>query len=364
MKGQIIMNNEIKSNRPKRKAILTAVICTFVGIPLIIIPLVTVIVYEAIFGARYETAPYLEFSVSDYEGLCVSRSDFYEDNGTQIAGYKYEREGEVAHGVVIVAHGLGGGGHNRYMPFIDYFTRNGYYVFTYDVKGNDNSEGRSVEGLPQGVIDLDLAIEHAQREYENLPIMLFGHSWGAYSVGNVLALHPEVKGAVIVAGFNESEDMLLCHSKKYVGALTEVLFPYVELYERIKFGSELSSLSALDGLKSTDARVMIVHSKDDKTVPIEYGYDKFYEEFAQNERFQFVLYEDRGHSYLFYSDEACAYREALNAEYEKYIKENNKRDNESTKSAFMKANLDKKKCFEPDMALMSQIIEMYDKACK
>lgn len=355
--------NSAKSRCPKRKAILISIICTVVGIPLIIIPLVTVIVYETIFGARYETASWLEFSVSDYEGLCVERSDFYEDNGTQIAGYKYSRTGEAAQGVVIVAHGLGGGGHNRYMPFIDYFTRNGYYVFTYDVKGNDNSEGRSVEGLPQGVIDLNLAIEHAQGEYGELPIMLFGHSWGAYSVGNVLALHPEVKGAVIVAGFNESEDMLLCHSKRYVGALTEVLFPYVELYERIKFGSELSSLSALDGLKSTEARIMIVHSKDDETVPVEYGYDKFYNEFANNERFEFVLYEDKGHSYLFYSDEAFAYREGLNAQYKEYVEQNGKKYNESTKSAFMEANLDKKKCFEPDETLMSQIIEMYNEAC-
>lgn len=357
------MENEIKTARPKRKAIFISVICTVVGIPLILIPIITIIVYESIFGARYETAPYLEFKVEDFEGLRVERSDFYEENGTQIAGYKYSREGE-AKGVVIVAHGLGGGGHNAYMPFIDYFTKNGYLVFTYDAHGNDNSEGDSVEGLPQGVIDLDLAIEHAQKEYDSLPIMLFGHSWGAYSVGSVLSLHPEVKGAVMIAGFNESEDMLLCHSKRYVGALTDVLFPYVELYERMKFGTELSSICALDGMKSTDAQIMIVHSGDDTTVPIEYGYNKFYQEFKGDARFEFVLYEDKGHSLLLYSDTANEYREAINDSYASYLDKNNIKPSESVKNDFMEANLDKKKCFAPNEALASQILETYNKACK
>ena len=353
-----------KARRPKRKAILISVFCTVIGIPLILIPILTVIVYESVFGARYETAPYLEFSVEEFEGLCVNRSDFSEENGTQIAGYKYYREGQDAKGVVIVAHGLGGGGHNSYMPFIDYFTRSGYYVFAYDARGNDNSEGKSIEGLPQGIIDLDLAISHAQGEYEGLPILLFGHSWGAYSVGNVLSFHPEVKGAVIVSGFNESEDMLLWHSKKYVGAFAEVLFSYVELYERVKFGKELSSLSAIDGLKSTDAQIMIVHSKDDKTVPIEYGYDKFYAQFANNERFEFVLYEDKGHSYLFYSEDSYEYREQINEAYLEYLSKIGEEPSEENKSAFMLESLDKSKCFAPDEALMTEIIEMYDNACK
>jgi hypothetical protein len=62
------MENKIKMARPKRKAIFISVICTVVGIPLILIPIITIIVYESIFGARYETAPYLEFKVEDFEG--------------------------------------------------------------------------------------------------------------------------------------------------------------------------------------------------------------------------------------------------------------------------------------------------------
>ena len=38
-------------------------------------------------------------------------------------------------GVVVIAHGLGGGGQNTYMDLADYFTSNGYLVFAYDVTG-------------------------------------------------------------------------------------------------------------------------------------------------------------------------------------------------------------------------------------
>ena len=70
------------------------------------------------------------------------------------------------------------------MPVINRLASGGYYVFAYDAHGNDNSGGNSVRGLPQGIADLALAIEHVSciEEYKGLPVMLFGHSWGAYSV--------------------------------------------------------------------------------------------------------------------------------------------------------------------------------------
>lgn len=66
--------------------------------------------------------------------------------------------GENQHGIIIMAHGFGGGGHNSYMDCADYFVNHGYLVFAYDATGNDESGGEGVGGLPQGVIDLDYAI--------------------------------------------------------------------------------------------------------------------------------------------------------------------------------------------------------------
>lgn len=218
---------------------------------------------------------------------------------------------------------------------------------------------------PQGIIDLNYAINYAKKipEYENLPLVLFGHSWGAYSIGNVLNMHPEVKAAVLVAGFNKSEDLLLHQGEQMAGSAVNCLMPYLNLYEKIKFGNEFTSLSALNGMEKTDAGIMIVHSKDDNTVPTKYGYDKFYEAFGNSDRFEFVLYEDKGHDYLFYSEDSLAYHEQLNADYRIYVEEHGGEYNAEIKEEFMNGYLDKKKCFEPDPVLMEQILAMYDRYC-
>ena len=369
--GEDYLNYRKKVNRylgrkakGRAKAIIISVICVILSVPLIILPVTTVIVYESIFGERYETASWLEFSVEDYEGLQMERSDFQSEDVT-LAGYKYSKANQEVKGVVVIAHGLGGGGHNTYMPFIDYFTSNDYYVFAYDARGNDNSGGDSVGGLPQGIICLDNALHHvvAIEEYQNLPITLFGHSWGGYSVGNVLYMHSDIKAAVIVAGFNESEDLLEYQGQQMAGAGVHILMPYLKLYERIKFGKEFTTVSALQGLERTDAGIMIVHSKDDATVPTKYGYDKFYEAFGNSDRFEFVLYEDKGHDYLFYSEAAWAYREQLNADYKSYVEDNGREYSAETKEEFMNGYLDKKQCFEPDPVLMEQILNMFDTYC-
>ena len=356
------MSKKAKMN--KRKILIIAIVSFIVSIPLIIMPVSTVAVYESIFCRRYETESWKQFSPEDFEGLQMERSDF-ECDGVRLAGYKYSKDGQDEKGVVVIAHGLGGGGHNAYMPFVDQFTSNGYYVFAYDAIGNDNSEGRSQRGLPEGIICLDSALDHAAtvEEYKNLPFTLFGHSWGGYSVGNVLNLHPEIRAAVIVAGFNESEDMLGHYGEKYGGAGSLAAMPYLKLYERIKFGKEYTDISAVQGFRNTDAGIMIVHSTDDATVPVECGYDIFYEEFADLERFEFVLYENRGHTYLLYSQAAFEYKEQLNADYKAYVEGNGKKYNDRTKEQFMNAYLDKKQCFEPDPVLVERIIEMFDGYC-
>ena len=349
----------------KRKILWISVLCFLLAGPLLVMPVTSAIVYEAIFSTRYETAEWMKFSVEDFEGLLLERSDFEADRGVTLAGYCYSKADTAEpRGVVVISHGMGGGGHNQYLPFVDAFTTQGYAVFAYDARGNDNSGGKDIEGLPQGVIDLDYALKHVATlpAYQGLPVLLFGHSWGAYSAGNVLNFHPEVQAAVLIAGFNESRDMLLYQSEERVGVLARASIFYVTAYEKLKFGKAFTEISAVEGMKNSDARVMIVHSMDDETVPVEYGYDIYYEAFSDHERFEFVLYEDRGHSYLFYSDASREYKEALNADYLEYVKSHGGEFNAEIKTEFMNLYLDKARCFEPDPALMEKIFVMFEEA--
>ena len=119
----------------------------------------SVMVYNENFNLRFESYEPLMLYVDDFDGLQRTKYEFTSNKGQKLVGYLYS-SGENQSGIIVMAHGFGGGGHNSYMDCANYFARHGYYVFAYDATGNDESEGEGVGGLPQGVIDLDLSLIH------------------------------------------------------------------------------------------------------------------------------------------------------------------------------------------------------------
>ena len=286
------------------RRLVCGVLCILVGVPIVIMPLSTVAIYEILFSRRFESSAQEEFDPSYYSGLTREESSF-ELDGKLCAGYEYRAQDLKEHkGIIIVSHGLGGGGHVNYLPIINAFAQNGYIVYAYDALGNDGSEGK-LGGFPQGVLALDGAISHVceQEKYSELPIMLFGHSWGAYSAANVLNLHPEVSAVALVSGFNESEDLIGYYAEKYAGVFSLGAELYVEIYERLKFGREYADISGVSGLEVSDALVFIAHSEDDEIVPTFCGIEIYEEAFGEDSRFTFVRYEDQGHVDILYSVE-------------------------------------------------------------
>ena len=238
----------------------------------------------------------LMLRVEDFEGLECKEYSFPSDKGQLLAGYLYS-SGEDQHGIVVIAHGFGGGGHNSYMDAADFFARNGYYVFAYDATAMDKSEGERLGGVPQGVIDLEHAISFVEESADipDLPIVLFGHSWGAYSVSAVLTYHPEVKAVIECSGFDRSSDMFESGGKSQAGSLIYAMTPCIRMHEFFKFGKYAAN-TAMDGFDSTDAAVMIVHSADDTVIDIKYGLDKYYKKYKDDARFTFIRFEDKGHN--------------------------------------------------------------------
>lgn len=279
------------------KRILIILVAVLLVLFLLVIPAVSLLIYGTVFGVRYQTSSADALSVESFPGLIMERRDFKSDKGQLLAGYFYQREGMEPKGVVIMAHGIGGGGHNPYMISANNFTENGYYVFAYDATGNDNSEGKKVGGLPQGVIDLDHAISYVESSetFDGLPILLFGHSWGGYSVTSVLNEHPEVAAVCSVAGFNRSSDLLEAQGREMIGSAIDLMIVYLKIYEKLKFG-KYAVQTGMEGFEKSDAAVMVVHSENDTTVPIQYGYDIYYEKYSNDPRFLFVRYKDKGHN--------------------------------------------------------------------
>ena len=330
----------------------------------------SVMIYDENFNRRFESYEPLMLYVDDFEGLQRTQYEFSSDKGQTLTGYMYH-SGENQHGIIVIAHGLGGGGHNSYMDCANYFAHHGYYVFAYDATGNDESGGDGVGGLPQGVIDLDYALSFVEESgnFPDLPIGLFGHSWGGYSVCSVLTYHPDVNAVVACSGFNSSSDMFEAEGKKQAGDGIYVILPFVKLHERIKYGSYASN-TAMDGFAATMASVMIVHSSDDNMVPIEYGYDIYYEKYKDDPRFRFIRFEDKGHNYV-YND--MTYVNTWNAAFDKWLETldydynaaENKERFEADKADYIHSHLDRDKwCNMLNTELFENFVQFYDENLK
>ncbi len=344
----------------KKKKILISSIIILILLLLVIPFGITIYLYHQSFGVRYEKYEPLSYSLEDFPGLNRNKYEFSSNQGQKLVGYNYYYPNNNIKGIIIISHGLGGGGHNSYMDCANYFAKNGYYVFAFDNTGNDESEGKSVNGLPQGVIDLDYAISfiEKQKEFANLPIMLFGHSWGGYSVTNVLNYHPEIKSVVSLAAFNKSSDLIKSQGEELYGNIVNILMPYINTYEKIKFGDYATNTS-MSGFAKTNAKIMIIHSEDDKEVQKKYGYDIYYQKYHDSSRFTFISYKDKGHNQLYYSSEAIKYINKFNDDFKKYF--DGSEITAENKEKYLNEYLDRNVWVNLlDEELFAKIIQFYD----
>ena len=257
-------------------------------------------IYNGSFDYRCETSEENSYTTEEFDGLSRERHTFNTYHGHELVGYLYESDkAPEKHAVVVFAHGMGGGGQRGFINLYTILCSRGYYVFAYDATANDESEGEVMGGLPQGFIDLDYAINYAEGldEINELPFVLMGYSWGGLSVTNVLNYHPEVEAVASLAGWNESMDLIDYVGCQMVGGVAKLLLPFARIHERMMYGKYASS-SSMKGFLNTDAKIMIIHSDDDTTIPIEYGYEKYYEDYGDDESFTFKKYTGRDHGVM------------------------------------------------------------------
>ena len=188
--------------------------------------------------------------------------------------------------------------------------------------------------------------------------MLWGHSWGGYSVSAVLNYHPEVKAVATISGFNRSGDLIRAQGQQMVGGLIGFMMPYVNSIERIKCG-KYSSVTALDGFANSQCGVFVAHSIDDTTVPIEYGFDVYYKKYADDQRFEFVKYDNKGHNNIIYSDAYINYLADFNEEAREYF--GGRTPTNEERIAYINEHLDRKiYCNGLDAELFDRIVKFYN----
>jgi len=101
----------------------------------------------------------------------------------------------------------------RYIAYVDAFSRNGYIVFKPDYRGFGSSQGTPVSAYysPNDTVDVLNAVTTMQRYANADPnrIGMWGHSMGGNITLRALVIDPRIKVAVIWAGVNATYKDLL-----------------------------------------------------------------------------------------------------------------------------------------------------------
>ncbi|MGN0571875.1 MAG: alpha/beta hydrolase [Candidatus Fimenecus sp.] len=226
-------------------------------------------VEKVAFGTRCEGNPYLSyFTAADFENLEAEPIEFQGSRGQTLRGNLYFETGKTDFkALLIFCHGMGGG-HLSYTTEIDCFTKHGFLVLAYDNTGTMASDGKSLVGMPQAVSDLKSALQFAKTDErtKNLPVLLAGHSWGAYTVCRA-ANEPQVKGVLSFSAPNDIPELLTAQAQVQTGKNFCFLKPFLRLYEGLRFGTTAAKPTA-ELLKDTQSPVLLLHGEKDGVVPL------------------------------------------------------------------------------------------------
>lgn len=288
-----------------------------VGLPL----LGAKIVNDAVFGKRV-TPLKNTLTYDDYKDVMDQTKMNFMSGKNMLAGCLYTAKAadgkpERGKALVIVSHGIGCN-MDGYLNRTAWFVKHGYDVFTFDMTGTCLSQGKGLRSLMQSKVDLHNAIEFVKtrKEFEGMPILVYGHSWSGYAAANVLNYgHNELTAVASLSGFNDNWDITRHHASRYVGSLAAMLKPWSKLLERIMYGKDAKG-DGVSGVNAYGGPVLIAHSVDDPTVPIESSVYVHRDEIV-NRNAEYMLYPDKGHTL----SRSIAAEARINSDYDEKSKD-------------------------------------------
>lgn len=346
-------------NKKAKKFIKILIIAIVVII--LIMQVVAGIVYHNYLGKHYYTYENSKglAKFEDYNSLKREKADFYSNNNNLLSGYFYNNiSNQKFKGVIIVNNGFGSG-HVAMLSEIESLANAGYLIYGFDKTGYDESEGKGIKKISQGVYDLKYAIDFVKKteKAKNLPILLYGKSWGACCCCSVLELTDDVVGVVSLSAFNKTSDMLDNESKRMLGGFSIIFKPFLKICNTFNENKDIN-LSSLNGLKKTNAKVLFMHSQDDKTVNIDNSFNLFKSEYSKNNNFTFTTLNNKNHS-IITSDESKKYMVQMDTAFNDFYNKHNRKITDELFNDFL-SSYDLKLCSVPDSKIMNQIIEFYD----
>lgn len=276
---------------------------------------------------RYDPDGTIFYFSPEELGLSASPFEFKGERAQALRGWFYKKGEVTRERLICFDHGMGCG-HRAYLREIALLCEAGYEVFTYDHTGTRFSEGESIGGFTQSLVDLDYAISaiKAAGLAAGRKISVIGHSWGGFSTMNVPAFHRDIDSIVAFSGFISTRymiELLLGAAAKYA--------PAVFALEEERFGSYAYADARLSLKLAQGTRALIFHSADDKICPDKH-LDALEAALGKSERVRFVKVDGKGHNPN-YTVDAALYKDEFFAAHTRFTKK--KRLTDEEKAAFV-----------------------------
>ena len=184
--------------------------------------------------------------------------------GATLRGYVYKAA--EPKGFIVFRHGITSE-HADYLALIRPMVERGWTVFAYDAIGCGISDGDDVKGMAQSPLDVAAAVEFAREDgmVGDLPLVLWGHSWGGYGVAAAMDIVPDVDACVTMSGYNSPVGVLMEFAGRSLGPAAVTQFPTMWLNNKLAFGAD-ADREALDGINGTDVPVLVIHGVADAVV--------------------------------------------------------------------------------------------------
>jgi pimeloyl-ACP methyl ester carboxylesterase len=266
-----------------------------------------------------ETKAIRYFSNEDFPGLEKKALAIHSSKGHRLQGYFYQYPNPKPKKMIVFDHGMGSG-HRGYMKEIELLAKRGYLVFAYDHTGCMDSGGEETGGFSQSLMDLDDVLTALKKKeaYKDFDISVVGHSWGGFAALNISKLHPDVSHIVAIAGYISVESIM----KQRLGIFHKKIYQREKAqhpnYLRLK---DYMRAHAVRTLRRSKARVLVIHSSNDRVVSFQRHFCVMREALAGYSNISFMEVAGKGHNPN-YTRSAVRYKAKFFRAYRRALRRN------------------------------------------
>lgn len=209
------------------------------------------------------------YSPSKY-GIEAAEIGLTTEDGFRLASW--EVKAEDPRGIVIFLSGIHNPSVTAFFGHAKMLADNGYSSLLIEMRSHGKSEGDKIFVGTREYLDTKAGVQYikGQKEYEGVPVIVFGVSMGGATAINSIGEIPEIDGLISISAFSSWPDAF-CDNMVNMGMpsfLAAIEKPFVNLYMGFEYGFGSLKIKPLNEIKKLNGRpALLMHSTGDTQVP-------------------------------------------------------------------------------------------------